>query len=141
MRRWPPANSPAGPRRTTGIEAAGGRAKRRPGAAVALLGNGGLACGRLSTTTVLALFTSYDRAGQVDFELFEESLRRARELARAALLVGRAQQLCARTAEQSAAGLPKAFSSSARWSPYSRRGGDRVRRHPRHDRVDATRRR
>ncbi|HWH95369.1 MAG TPA: diguanylate cyclase [Baekduia sp.] len=36
---------------------------------------------------VLALFTSYDRAGTVDFGLFEESLRRARTLGHPTLLL------------------------------------------------------
>ena len=49
---------------------------------------------------VLALFTSYDRAGAVDFELFEEALRRAREFGAPTLLLAVLNNY-AWTAEQS----------------------------------------
>jgi two-component system cell cycle response regulator len=56
---------------------------------------------------VLALFTSYDRAGAVDFELFEESLRRARVLGEPTLLLAVLNNY-AWTVAQGAGGLVRA---------------------------------
>ncbi|HEY5430294.1 MAG TPA: GGDEF domain-containing protein [Solirubrobacteraceae bacterium] len=56
---------------------------------------------------VLALFTSYDRAGAVDFGLFEEALRRAREFGSPTLLLAVLNNY-AWTAEQSDGGHRRA---------------------------------